>query len=237
MAAGSFGEKVGADGNKVDADTRDTSWGEAGSKTPLIRTPQGVFLVIVGFLMLAGNISHLAGQVDSPKVSHLLYSVSVAETLDQYFILNLTCSSLVDGASFFVSAIGLMVSSVILYFKCGLEIKKAREDKEGNSNHAETANDDDDGKQFWQRLYGFVGIMAWGAGLYVAGYAAHIYPHDSLEFAFGVVGLVFSFVVAFSGYFFGESVAQFILQMFKGASRVQKLKKVGGQAEMFMGNL
>jgi len=112
--------------------------------------------------MLVGNIAGLTGYTKTSKVSFALFLVSVAETMDQYFILNLTCSSLIAGASYCVSAIGLLVSSMILYFKCNLALAEAR---------AKNDNDTASNQMLWKWFYFVIGSGAFCSGVYVGGYA------------------------------------------------------------------
>lgn len=156
------GEKVDSTGVQVDASTRKTYWGDARSDTPLAKTPQGAVLVLLGGFMLVGNIAGLTGYTKTSKVSFALFLVSVAETMDQYFILNLTCSSLIAGASYCVSAIGLLVSSMILYFKCNLALAEAR---------AKNDNDTASNQMLWKGFYFVIGSGAFCSGVYVRGYA------------------------------------------------------------------
>jgi hypothetical protein len=189
---------------------------------------------------LGGNLAHMKGLSNPAFISSLLYFVSIFETMDQYFIMNLTCSSLIDGASFVVSAFGLIVSSFLLYFKCRMDIElqasstttsdttSSKSDKEMElMTTLKTAS-----SKTWKNVYLVIGCGAWCAGFYVGAYAVNIYPVGSLEHTMGMIDIAGCFFVAFVLYFFGNTAAKYLFLLSSKLAKLKKANKLKGQVEM-----
>jgi len=157
---------------------------------------------------MGANFANMAKKLSPENVATILYVVSIFETMDQYFIMNLTCSSLIDGASFVVSAAGLLASSATLYFKGRMDIERA----------ADLPSDKDLGDkassaQMWKYVYMVAGCGSWCGGFYVGCYAVNIYPAGSLEHTMGVIDIIGCILVALVVYYFGARITRMRLKV------------------------
>ncbi|GMI07108.1 hypothetical protein TrLO_g3428 [Triparma laevis f. longispina] len=106
--------KTGTDTCNVRDDTAmgEVDHGELG----ILDVPRGMALLvlsIIGFVLLIINALNLSGVftggIDPTVLIWLCFALTLAEAIDQYFILNLTYSGILDAFSFAFSSFGLII--------------------------------------------------------------------------------------------------------------------------------